>query len=174
MMGILADYYGQDRMGTSLAVVLLGAALGWFALVAVRLAVTDIRTHRLPNAVVLPSYPVAGLLLGGAAAGGGEPVRIAGMLLGAAALWGGFFLLRLVNPAGLGFGDVKLAGLLGLYLGFLGPGQVLAGVVAAFVFGGVWGLILIISRRGTGATAVAFGPFLFLGAAVAMAAPGLQ
>ncbi|MCC9205367.1 prepilin peptidase [Arthrobacter sp. zg-Y769] len=177
MIQILAGYYGAGTAGAagaSVAVVLLGAALVWFAAVAVRLAVTDIRTRRLPNALVLPSYPIAGGLLGGAALAAGEPDRVAAMLLGAAALWAGFFALRLLSPAGLGFGDVKLGGLLGLYLGFLGAGHVLAGAVAAFVFGGLWGVALILTGRGTASSAVAFGPFLLLGAAVAMLAPALQ
>ncbi|MCQ1987727.1 prepilin peptidase [Arthrobacter sp. zg-Y844] len=177
MVGILAGYWAAGASGgpgASVAAVLLVAALAWFAAVAVRLALADIRTRRLPNAVVLPSYPVAAVLLAGAALAGGEPERVGAMLLGAAALWIGFFALRLLSPAGMGFGDVKLAGLLGLYLGFLGAGHVLAGVVAAFVFGGLWGLALIITRRGTASSTVAFGPFLLLGAAVAMAAPALQ
>ncbi|MCQ1954324.1 A24 family peptidase [Arthrobacter sp. zg-Y238] len=177
MVGILASYWaaGADgEAGPSVAVVLLGAALVWFAAVAVRLAVIDIRTRRLPNTLVLPSYPVAGVLLAGAALAAGEPDRVSAMLVGGGALWIGFFALRLLSPAGMGFGDVKLAGLLGLYLGFLGPGHVLAGVVAAFVFGGLWGVALILTRRGTASSTVAFGPFLLLGAAVAMLAPALQ
>ncbi|MDM7990538.1 prepilin peptidase [Arthrobacter sp. zg-Y877] len=177
MVEILAGYYGAGAAGTagaSVAAVLLGAALAWFAAVGLRLAVIDIRTRRLPNGLVLPSYPVAGVLLAGAALAAGEPDRIAAMLLGAAGLWAGFFALRLASPAGLGFGDVKLAGLLGLYLGFLGAGHVLAGMVAAFVFGGICGVVLILTGRGTASSTVAFGPFLLLGSAVAMLVPALQ
>ena len=177
MVGILAEYYAAGAgggAGAAVAAVLLGGALLWFAAVALRLAVIDVRTRRLPNAIVLPSYPVAGVLLAGAALAAGEPDRVGAMLLGAGALWAGFFALRLLSPASMGFGDVKLAGLLGLYLGFLGAGYVLAGVAAAFVFGGLWGAGLILTRRGTASSTVAFGPFLLLGAAVAMAAPALQ
>lgn len=172
MTEILAGYWAGG--GGRAAAWLLGLALAWFALVAVRLAVIDIRTRRLPNALVLPSYPVAGILLAAAALAAGEPGRILGAALGCAALWGGFFALRLLSPAGMGFGDVKLAGVLGLYLGFAGPLPVLAAVVAAFALGGLWGVGLILSRRGTAASTVAFGPFLLIGAALAMAAPGLQ
>ncbi|MCC3272912.1 A24 family peptidase [Arthrobacter zhangbolii] len=173
MLGVLAEYSSAGAGGAA-AALLLCLALGWFGVLAVRLSLADIRTRRLPNVLILPSYPAAGLLLGGASLAAGEPERVGGLLVGSAALWGGFFALRLLNPAGLGFGDVKLAGLLGLYLGFLGAGHVFAGVVATFVAGGLWGAGLILSRRGTGRTAVPFGPFLFLGAAVAMLAPGLQ
>ncbi|KAD3515195.1 prepilin peptidase [Arthrobacter yangruifuii] len=174
MAGLLAGYWAHGTAGSTAAAVLLGLALAWFAVLALRLAVSDVRTRRLPNALVLPSYPVAGGLLAGAAFSAGEPGRGAGAVLGAAVLWSGFFALRLLSRAGLGFGDVKLAGLLGLYLGFLGPAQVLAGTVAAFVFGGLWGLGLILTGRGTASSTVAFGPFLLLGAAVAMLAPGLE
>lgn len=173
MLGVLAGYL-SGGVGGAAAALLLCLALVWFGVLAVRLAAADIRTRRLPNALILPSYPAVGLLLGGASLAAGELERLGGALMGAAALWGGFFALRLLNPAGLGFGDVKLAGLLGLYLGFLGAGQLLAGVVATFVSGGLWGVGLILSRRGTGASTVPFGPFLLLGAAVAMLAPGLQ
>ncbi|MCQ2001685.1 prepilin peptidase [Arthrobacter zhaoxinii] len=174
MVDILAAYWGNGTVGTALAAVLLSLALAWFAVLALRLAAIDIRTRRLPNALVLPSYPVAGGLLAGAAIAAGEPDRVTGTVLGAAALWTGFFALRLLSPAGLGFGDVKLAGLLGLYLGFLGPAHVLAGTVGAFVFGGLWGLGLILTRRGTASSTVAFGPFLLLGAAVTMLVPALE
>ncbi|MCC3277179.1 MULTISPECIES: prepilin peptidase [unclassified Arthrobacter] len=172
MAGTLADYWTAP--GGMHAGWLLGLALAWFTVLAVRLSAADIRTRRLPDALVLPSYPVAGALLAAAALAVGESGRIAGMLLGAAGLGAGFFVLRLLNPSGLGLGDVKLAGLLGLYLGFLGPGHVLAGTMAAFVFGGIWGLGLILSRRGTASSTLPFGPFMLLGAAAAMLAPGLQ
>ena len=96
------------------------------------------------------------------------------MAAAGAALWMAYFLLRLANPAGLGFGDVKLAGVLGLYLGFLGWEVVLAGTFAAFLLGGGWGVWLILSRRGTARTSIAFGPFMLAGAALAMVLPGLQ
>ena len=171
---MMAAYWDRNAFGGTVAGWLLGLALAWYAVTGVRLAAADIRTRRLPDALVLPAYPAAGLLLAGAALAAGEPARIAGAVLGAAGLWTGYFLLRLVHPAGMGFGDVKLAGLLGLYLGFLGPGHVLAGTVAAFLFGGLWGLGLILSRRGTASSTLPFGPFMLLGAAAAMLLPGLQ
>lgn len=170
MGGVLEEF----RSAGGAAFWLLCAAAAYFLVLAVRLAVIDALTHRLPNRIVLPAYPVSALLLGTAALAAGEPDRIAAMGLAGAVLWGGYFLLRLGNPAGLGFGDVKLAGVLGLYLGFLGWRYVLAGTVAAFLLGGLWGLGLILSRRGTAKTAIAFGPFMLAGAGLAMALPGLQ
>ena len=80
-----------------------------------------------------------------------------------------YFLLRAVYPPGMGFGDVKLAGVLGMYLGFLGWPHVFAGTFAAFLFGGLWSLALLVSRRGTVKSSIPFGPFMLAGAAAAMA-----
>jgi leader peptidase (prepilin peptidase)/N-methyltransferase len=88
--------------------------------------------------------------------------------VGGAALWLFYFLLRAVYPPGMGFGDVKLAGVLGLYLGYLGWGHVFAGTFAAFLLGGVWGLIVLLARRANLGSAIPFGPFMLAGAALAM------
>ena len=98
-------------------------AFCYLAGIGVPLAVIDARCQRLPDALTLPSYPVALALLGLAAlllpGGAGH---FAGALGGLALAWGVFLLQVLLYPAGLGWGDVKLAGLLGLYLGWLGGG----------------------------------------------------
>ena len=162
-------------------------ACAYFAVMAVRLTVIDVRHHRLPDRIVLPSYAVAGvLLLGAVAARTGTPAAVHGsdsgdvlfggpglrVLAGGAALWLFYFLLRALYPPGMGFGDVKLAGVLGMYLGFLGWQHVLAGTFAAFLFGGLWSLGLLVSRRGTLKTSIPFGPFMLAGTAAAMLVPG--
>jgi leader peptidase (prepilin peptidase)/N-methyltransferase len=68
----------------------------------------------------------------------------------------------------MGFGDVKLAGVLGMYLGFLGWGHVMAGTFAAFVLGGLWSLGLLAARRGNLQSAIPFGPFMLAGTTAAM------
>ncbi|MDQ0209999.1 leader peptidase (prepilin peptidase)/N-methyltransferase [Arthrobacter bambusae] len=159
---------------------------------AARLTVIDVRHHLLPNRIVFPSYAIAGVLLLGAAiavtlaggaatdlAGGaagktpdgGAPflgVPALGIVAGGAVLWVFYFILRLAYPPGMGFGDVKLAGVLGLYLGYLGWGHVFAGTFAAFLFGGLWSLGVLAARRGTLKSAIPFGPFMLAGAAAAM------
>ncbi|WP_312180096.1 A24 family peptidase [Arthrobacter sp.] len=170
MWGIVGEYWSQDRA----AAWFLLAALGYLAVLSVLLAVEDIRSHRLPDRLVLPAYPAAGLLLCAAGLAAGEPGRLAGMASGAVVLLAGYFLLRVISPAGLGLGDVKLAGVLGLFLGYAGWMQVAAGAAAGFVLGGIWGLGLILAGRGTGKTRIAFGPFMLAGAAVALLAPALQ
>ncbi|MFC7480110.1 hypothetical protein ACFQX7_08815 [Luedemannella flava] len=68
----------------------------------------------------------------------------------------------------MGFGDVKLAGLLGLYLGWLGWGPVIVGTFAGFLFGAVVGAVLMLIRRAGRKSAVAFGPFMLAGAFLAI------
>jgi leader peptidase (prepilin peptidase) / N-methyltransferase len=169
------------------------AACVYFSVMAVRLTVIDVRHHLLPDRIVVPSYAIAGLLLLGAAASqllpggqaiadqavGGHVVGATGgaglfgvpglrVLAGGAALWLFYFLLHAVYPPGMGFGDVKLAGVLGMYLGFLGWGHVFAGTFAAFILGGLWSLGLLAARRGNLQSAIPFGPFMLAGTAAAM------
>ncbi|WP_091606765.1 prepilin peptidase [Arthrobacter koreensis] len=170
MWGILGEYWSGPRLSW----LLLAVALGYLVALAWKLTVADLRTRRLPDRLVLPAYPVSALFLGAAALVGGDPGRLVGMALGGVLLLGGYFLLRIASPSGLGLGDVKLAGVLGLYLGFAGWGALLAGAAAGFVLGGLWGLGLVLSRRGTGKSRIAFGPFMLAGALLALAVPGLQ
>jgi leader peptidase (prepilin peptidase)/N-methyltransferase len=64
----------------------------------------------------------------------------------------------------MGMGDVKLAAVLGLYLGFLGWGNLLVGAFAAFLLGGLFGVILMLTRRAGRKTGIPFGPWMILGA----------
>ncbi|MBT8161206.1 MULTISPECIES: A24 family peptidase [Arthrobacter] len=166
-----------ELWGTSFpAFWLLLAACVYFAIMAARLTVIDVRHHLLPNRIVFPSYAIAGVLLLGAAIAAGTSdggasflgVPYLGIVAGGAVLWVFYFILRLVYPPGMGFGDVKLAGVLGLYLGYLGWAHVFVGTFAAFLFGGLWGLAVLVSRRGTLKSSIPFGPFMLAGAAAAM------
>lgn len=145
----------------SLAIVILAYAV--FAVVSMVLAIVDARTHRLPNRIVLPAYPVAlGLLALACLAGWPWGALLRG-LVGGAALFGFYLLLRLVQPRGMGGGDVKLAGLVGLHLGFLGWEQLAVGAFAGFLLGGLYGVLLILTRRGRGTSRLAFGPWMLAG-----------
>ena len=163
---------GELAAAAPLAFWLVLLACAYFAVMAARLTVIDVRHHLLPNRIVFPSYAVAAVLLGGAAVAGagaglfGLPgLRV---VAGGAVLWLFYFLLRAAYPPGMGFGDVKLAGVLGMYLGFLGWGHVFAGTFAAFLFGGLWSVGLLVSRRGTLKSDIPFGPFMLAGAAASM------
>jgi leader peptidase (prepilin peptidase)/N-methyltransferase len=153
---------------------LVAACLVYYVWMAARLTVIDIRSHLLPNRIVLSSYWAAVPLTLAAVIGGGtiDPGGALRVLGGGAVLWFVYFVLRLVYPAGMGFGDVKLAGVLGFYLGYLSWEHLLWGTAAAFLLGGLFGLALIVLRLGTGKTAIPFGPFMLVGAALALLLPG--
>ncbi|MFE3665722.1 prepilin peptidase [Streptomyces sp. NPDC059164] len=158
---------------TALACVALAAATGarpelvvWLVLtpVAVLLAVVDRRVHRLPDPLTLPLAAAAVLLLGGAALLPGHAGSWTSGLLGGLALGGFYFLLFLINPNGMGFGDVKLALALGVVLGWYGWSVLFLGGFAGFLFGAAYGLALLLLRRAGRRTGIPFGPFMIAGA----------
>jgi leader peptidase (prepilin peptidase)/N-methyltransferase len=146
-------------------------AFCYLAAVGVPLAFIDAREYRLPDVLTLPSYPASLLLLGVAAAfvpgGTGKFVHA---LIGLAAAVAVFFLLLLASPAGIGMGDVKLAGPLGAYLGWLGATAFLAGLMAAWLLAAVTGLGLMAAGRAGRKTQLPFGPFMIIGAFLAILA----
>jgi len=147
----------------------------YLALVSVPLAVIDVLSRRLPNRITLPSYPIALALLGAAALavpGGGRHYLHALAGLAACALFYG--VLWLISPASIGLGDVKLAGVLGLYLGWSGARAVAAGLLGGFVLAAVTGLVLITARRATRKTQIPFGPFMLAAALAVLLTPALS
>ncbi|GIJ50900.1 prepilin peptidase [Virgisporangium aliadipatigenens] len=148
----------------------------YLSAIAIALAMIDIDVRRLPNAIVLPSYLVGAALLAPAVIVTGDLWAAARGLLAMAVLWSFYLLLGLLYPGGMGFGDVKLAGLLGLFLGFLGWGPVLVGAFAGFLLGGLAGGLMLATRRANRRTAIPFGPYMLAGALVAVfaAAPVAQ
>lgn len=140
----------------------------YLAAVGVALSMIDLDTKRLPNAIVLPSYVVAAVLLGAAAVTNHEGDRAIRALVGMACYYGVFLVLRLAYPKGMGFGDVKLAGVLGLYLGWLGYGVLVVGAFGGVLLGGVVGIALLASKRAGRKSAVPYGPFMVAGALVAV------
>jgi leader peptidase (prepilin peptidase)/N-methyltransferase len=138
------------------------------------LTLTDLRWRRLPDPLTLPAYPAAAALLAaGALAIPGGTRHFLSALAGLAAAWLFFALLAGIHPAGLGRGDVKLSGVLGLYLGWLGASAVAAGLLGAFVLAALSGLGLIAARRATRKTQIPFGPFMLASAIAVIAASGL-
>lgn len=152
------------------AFILVLLAVGYFLIISVRLTRIDLREHRLPNAIIFPAYLVAVALLGTASLLIGDWWGLLRMLLAAAALWVFYFVLRWVYPPAMGYGDVKLAGLLGLYLGYLSWGHALLGSAVAFVLAGLTGAALILTQKGSLKTRIPFGPFMIIGATLVMLA----
>jgi len=142
----------------------------YFLQMSVWLSIIDIKHQILPNRIVLPSAAIAGVLLLAACLFMGDAGAALRTILGGVVLWAVYVVLRLVYAAGMGYGDVKLAFVLGLYLGFVSWPALLWGTLLAFVFGAVWGLILMLLRRGTGKTQIPFGPFMLAGALVVLVA----
>ncbi|MFF2188551.1 prepilin peptidase [Streptomyces sp. NPDC058155] len=131
---------------------------------AVLLALVDRNVHRLPDQLTLPLAAASAVLLGIAALlpndGGSWPTALlGGLVLGAC-----YFVLFLINPNGMGFGDVKLALSLGVVLGWYGWLVLFVGAFAGFLLGSLYGLGLILLRRANRKSAIPFGPFMIAGA----------
>lgn len=164
-------------LATALVCAALAAATGtrpelgaWLLLapVGVLLAVVDFRVQRLPDLLTLPLAAAALVLLGVAALLPEHAGDWLTALLGALLLGGAYFVLFLISPNGMGFGDVKLALGLGAVLGWYGWGSVVLGTFAGFLFGGLYGLALVVARRAGRRTSIPFGPFLIAGAFVGL------
>lgn len=142
----------------------------YLAAVSVALALIDLDVHRLPNAIVLPAYPVGAVLLALASWGSGDWSSLLRASIGCAALYAFYFVLMVVYPRGMGFGDVKLAGVLGLYLGWVGWGALVVGAFAAFLLGGLFSVALLATRRASRSSGIPFGPWMLLGCGVGVVA----
>jgi leader peptidase (prepilin peptidase) / N-methyltransferase len=140
----------------------------YFTAMAVALTVIDLDCYRLPNAIVLPSYPVLAVLLVVGAAWQRDYSVVIRAIIGCLALFGGYFAISAIYPEGMGFGDVKLAGLIGGMLACLSYSALLIGAFGAFVLGGIAGIAVILSAKGNRKTALPFGPFMLSAAILAL------
>jgi len=176
---------GSDRCGpygpstplvstaTALVCATLAAAAGphpelgvWLlaAPVAVLLALVDHRVHRLPDILTLTLAAATLALLGVAALLPADAGSWLTALLGGLALGAGYLVLYLINPAGMGFGDVKLALALGTALGWYGWPVLVTGAFAGVLYGALYGLGMVALRRAGRKTAIPLGPFMLGGA----------
>lgn len=147
----------------------LAPALLYLAAIGVALALIDIDVQRLPNAIVFPSYPVLAVLLVLAAALSGDWWALGRAVIGGVALFVFYLILAVVYPAGMGWGDVKLAGLLGAALGYIGWWALVVGAFAGFLLGAVVGVVAMMLGRAGRKSALPFGPFMIVGTAVGIA-----
>ncbi|MBC6461011.1 prepilin peptidase [Actinomadura sp. HBU206391] len=151
------------------------AAFCYLGVVGAVLAFIDAALHRLPDPLTLPSYPIGAALLGIAVPftdDGGT--RYLHALAGLGALLLLFVVQWVITADAIGLGDVKLSGVLGLYLGWLGSSAWVMGVFAMFVLGGVYAVGLLVTRRATRKSAIPFGPFMLAGALAAVVSYGGQ
>lgn len=147
--------------------VLVGLAVVHLLACAVVLTWVDLREHRLPNRWTLALAVGGAVTLWGASIlQGGE--RLAPSLVGFVGYPALMMLLHLASRGGLGLGDVKVAAGLGLYTGWLGWEAWAQAVFLGFVIGGVVALVMVLTRRATAKTRLAFGPPLLAGAVVAV------
>jgi leader peptidase (prepilin peptidase) / N-methyltransferase len=175
-----ADWLHAVAMTVVFAVLLVGAvlltgarpataALAWAAGAAVVLGAVDLASHRLPDRVTYPALVVCAVaFLADAVVVGSWGSLVRALTCGAAA-FAVAYAAAAVSPEGLGFGDVKLLGLLGLVLGWFGWGVLLAGVFFGLLTGAAVSLVLLITRRAGWRTALPFGPPLMVGAVLALA-----
>lgn len=141
-------------------------AFAGLALSCALLAAIDLATFRLPDVVTGPTYVFLLITLTAVAAITGEWTRLGRAALGGLALLLLYFVLAFVNPSGLGLGDVKLAGILGAFLGWLGWSHVMSGTLAAFLLSGLVAMVLLLTRRATLKTDFPFGPWMIAGATI--------
>lgn len=154
----------------------IGDLAGWaalpayllFAWLTVALVWIDADVHRLPDGLVLPAYPAMLVLVVVATAGLGDWGALVRALACMAVMYALYFVLAFVSPNSLGFGDVKLSGLIGLLLGWLGVEHAMVALLAGFLVGGLIAIVMLVARRVGMRSHIAFGPSMLVGAFVAL------
>ena len=138
----------------------------WFVAVTVTLILTDLDSKLIPNRILFPGTAVAlVLLIGGAIIESGPIVR---PLAGGVIYFALLLVLALIARGGFGFGDVKLAFLLGLFTAYQSWDALVVAVFAAFLLGGLVSLILVVFRIRSRKDSIPFGPYLVVGAYIAI------
>ncbi|MGZ4638758.1 MAG: prepilin peptidase [Actinomycetes bacterium] len=132
--------------------------------IGVALSLIDLDVFRLPDVMTLPSYPVALVLLGIAALATGDGSALLRAVVCGAIAFAFYFAVWFAYPRGMGFGDVKLSGVLGLYLGWVSYGALAAGLFLGFLLGGVVSVGLVLFKDAGRKTKIPFGPFMIVGA----------
>lgn len=153
----------------SLHAVLIALVHLGLAGVGIWLIIIDAQTHRLPNRIVLPTLGALIVLSFVDALAAGDWVACGRAVLSGLLLASFYAILRTISGGGVGGGDVKLAAAIGVLLGWHGWQALLIGSAAAFVLGACFALILMVLRRATKSTRIAFGPWMIVGAAIGIA-----
>ena len=143
--------------------VLAGSAFAWFVATAIALVVIDIRHNRLPNILVYPLYSAGLLLLTASSLLIQDTDAIVRAVIGLTVCSFAYGSIFVLAPGGMGWGDVKLAGILGFFLGWIGWGALFIGVLTAFGLGATFGLALIGLKRARANSSIPFGPWMIAG-----------
>ncbi len=164
----------QAAFGCGLIAGLIGAALGqdWSLLfllplvpVGFALGLIDWRTRLLPTRIIAPTYVVLVPLVVLAALLAGDPRLLIGAAVGWLVMGGYYLLMWVIYPPGVGYGDVRLSGILGIVLGYLGWGPLALGSFAGLLLGGLGSLVLVALRL-IDKQENPFGPWMLIGALV--------
>ena len=139
-------------------------AYGLMCAMCIEQSLIDITTHRLTRSVTMRAAFIGGPLLSIAAIANNHPGKIGVMVLSFTATLLTFMTLSLASRRGIGAGDVRLAAVLAMFLGYLGATYVFQGLALGFMLGGVVALLLLVGRKATRNTRIAFGPYICIGA----------
>lgn len=156
--------------GALLGPVWVLPAFWWFGGLAIALVLTDLDFKRIPNRILYPGTIVATALLGGGAALDSDLPQFGRALIGGVGYFSVLLVVALVARGGFGFGDVKLAALLGQFTAYRSWESLFVGAFGAFAIGGLVSIGLLAARRASRKDAIPFGPAMVLGAFVGVAA----
>jgi leader peptidase (prepilin peptidase) / N-methyltransferase len=165
---------GAGSVTAGFAAALVGTAYCAMLPLLAALAAIDLDVHRLPDRLTGALTVGCAVAVLTASAAVGDSAALGRSTVAGAGLGVGYLVLRLLSPgrAGIGFGDVKLAPALGLLLGWVSWSAVVTGTLLAFVGGGAWACLLLVTRRARGTDRIAFGPFMILGTLIAIVLEG--
>ncbi len=164
ILGGLLGVLTYRRFGFSLEMF----AFGLMIAMCIEQSIIDYATHRLPRGVTFRAAIVGGPLLTLAAMNNDDNGRIGVMFASFVVTLALFALLAAFSKGGIGGGDVRLAPVLAMFLGWLGASHVYIGLGSGFILGGVVATGMLVTRRASASTRIAFGPYLCIGAVGAL------
>jgi leader peptidase (prepilin peptidase)/N-methyltransferase len=164
VLGALLGALTYRQFGFSLELI----AYGLMIAMCIEQSMIDLVTHRLPRGVTFRATIIGGPLLTLAAINHDDNGRIGVMFASFVVTLALFALLAAVSKGGIGGGDVRLAPVLAMFLGWLGASHVYIGLGSGFILGGIAAGAMLVTRRASASTRIAFGPFLCIGAVIAL------
>jgi leader peptidase (prepilin peptidase) / N-methyltransferase len=164
ILGGLLGVLTYRRFGFSLEMF----AFGLMIAMCIEQSIIDYATHRLPRGVTFRAAIIGGPLLTLAAINHDDNGRIGVMFASFIVTLALFAMLSAFSKGGIGGGDVRLAPVLAMFLGWLGASHVYIGLGSGFILGGVVATGMLVTRRASASTRIAFGPFLCIGAVIAL------